>query len=162
MEVRSNSVLDFQKYEELVDAFQNLMIENQEISEIKLGPDKWTLKEMVWHLIDSASNNHQRFIRLQIDKKISLPGYDAEEWVSISNIQNLDYSFVVGFWRMYNKFLLNLIKGIKPKSMKNVWKTINGGENTLEFLIDDYFAHMKLHFQMFIDRKQEIEKSKKA
>jgi len=83
-------VLDFQKYEELVDAFENLMIENQEFSEIKLGPDKWTLKEIVWHLIDSASNNHQRFIRLQIDRKIALPGYEAEEWVSISNIQDLE------------------------------------------------------------------------
>ena len=117
------------------------------------------MKEIVGHLIDSASNNHQRFVRLQIDRKISLPGYEAEKWVGTSNIQNLDYRFVVDFWRMYNQFLLNLIQGIKPKSMKNVWRTINGEESTLEFLIDDYFAHMKLHYEMFIERKQEIEKS---
>ena len=159
MEVRSNSVLDYRKYEELVDAFENLMIENQKISDVKLGRDKWTLKEIVGHLIDSASNNHQRFVRLQIDQTISLPGYEAEEWVRTSNIQNLNYSFVVGFWGMYNRFLLNLIKGIKPTSMKNIWKTIDGKDNTLEFLIDDYFAHMKLHFKMFIERQQEIEKS---
>lgn len=152
-------MLDFRKCEELVDAFEKLMIEKQKLSEVKLGPDKWTLKEIVGHLIDSASNNHQRFVRLQIDREISLQGYNAEEWVSVSNIQKLDYSFVVGFWRMYNKFLLNLIQGIDPKSMRNVWKTINGEEKTLEFLIDDYFAHMKLHFQMFIERQQEIEKT---
>jgi hypothetical protein len=151
---------DFQKHEELVDAFEKLMIQNQELSEVKLDPDKWTLKEIVGHLIDSASNNHQRFVRLQIDQKVSLPGYDAEAWASTSNIQNLDYKFVVGFWKMYNKYLLNLIKGMKPECMKNVWKTTDGEEITLSFLIDDYFAHMKLHFQMFTQRLQEIQKSK--
>jgi hypothetical protein len=129
------------------------------MSEVKLGPDKWSLKEIVGHLIDSASNNHQRFARLQIEKTISLPGYDAEEWVNNSNIQNLDFDFVVGFWKTYNYFLLNLIKGIEPKNMKNIWKTINGEEHTLEFLIDDYFVHMELHLQMFIERMKEIEKS---
>ena len=153
-------MLDYEKYEKMVDDFETLMIKNRDISEIKLGPDKWTLKEIVGHLIDSASNNHQRFVRLQIDNEITLSGYGAEEWVSLSNIQNLDYSFVVGFWKMYNKFLINLIKNIKPPSMQNVWKIKNGEEYTLKFLIEDYFTHMKSHFQMFIDRQQEIEKSK--
>lgn len=152
-------MLNYPKYEKLIDSFENLMVENKKISEIKLGPDKWTLKEIVGHLIDSASNNHQRFVRLQLDQTISLPGYGAEEWVSNSNIQNLDYDFVINFWKLYNQFLLNLIKGINPNSMNNIWKTVEGEEHTLEFLIDDYFAHMELHFQMFIDRKQEIEVS---
>lgn len=152
-------MLNYRKYKELIDAFEVLMIENQKISEVKLGPDKWSLKEIVGHLIDSASNNHQRFARLQIEQTISLPGYDAEEWLNNSNIQNLDFNFVVGFWKAYNYFLLNLIKGIEPKNMKNIWKTINGEEHTLEFLIDDYFVHMEQHLQMFIERMKEIEKS---
>jgi hypothetical protein len=153
-------MLDYKKYEKIVDDFENLMIKNQNISEVKLGPDKWTLKEIVGHLIDSASNNHQRFVRLQIDKKITLTGYDAEEWVRLSNIQNLDYRFVVGFWKMYNKYLINLIKTINPISMKNVWKIKGGEEYNLGFLIEDYFIHMQSHFQMFIDRQQEIENLK--
>ncbi len=153
-------MLDYKKYEKIVDDFEKLMIMNQNISDVKLGLDKWTLKEIVGHLIDSASNNHQRFVRLQIDKVIELPGYSAEEWVSISNIQNLDYSFLVGFWKMYNKFLINLIKNIKPISMKNVWRIKDGEEYTLKFLIEDYFTHMNSHYQMFIDRQKEIKKSK--
>jgi hypothetical protein len=149
---------DFKQYEELVDTFENLMIENEKLSEIQLGPDKWTLKEIVGHLIDSASNNHQRFVRLQTAQKVALPGYEAEQWVSVSNIQDLDYTFVVGFWKMYNRFLLNLIKGIKPTCMKNVWVTKDGEEITLGFLIDDYFAHMKLHLEMFSERQQEIQR----
>jgi len=152
-------MLNIKKYEELVDAFEKLMIENQEASEVKLGPDKWTLKEIAGHLIDSASNNHQRFVRLQIDRQISLPGYEAEEWIKTSNIQKLDYNFVVNFWRMYNDFLLNLIRGIKPESLNNVWIT-KDDELSLGFLIDDYFCHMEKHLQMFVERKQEIEASK--
>jgi hypothetical protein len=91
--------------------------------------------------------------------KIIFPVYDAEEWIGISNVQNLDYIFVVVFWKMYNKYLLNLIKGIKPITMNNVWKNEDGKEYTLRFLIEDYFAHMKLHIQMFIDKQQKIEKS---
>ncbi len=153
-------MLDYKKYEKIVDDFEKLMIMNQNISDVKLGLDKWTLKEIVGHLIDSASNNHQRFVRLQIDKEITLPGYGAEEWVSLSNIQNLDYSFLIGFWKMYNKFLINLIKNIKPISMKNVWRIKDGEEYTLKFLIEDYFTHMNSHYQMFIDRQKEIKKSK--
>ncbi len=153
-------MLEFEKYEELVDTFENLMIENRGISEIKLGPEKWTLKEIVGHLIDSASNNHQRFVRLQLGQTITLPGYGAEEWVAVSNMPHLDYLFVVRFWKMYNKYLLNIIKGIKPKSIENTWKTVDGKEKSLGFLIDDYYAHMKLHLKMFVERKEEIEKSK--
>ena len=154
-------MLDFKKYAELVDAFEKLMLESRELSEIRLGPDKWTLKEMVGHLIDSASNNHQRFVRLQIDRKITLPGYEAEQWVGVSNLQNLNYRFVVQFWRIYNDYLLNLIEGIKPESMNNVWVPADD-EMSLEFLIDDYYAHMKMHYQMFLERKQEIEASRKT
>ncbi len=153
-------MIDYKTYEKIVDDFEILMIQNQNISEVKLGPSKWTLKEIVGHLIDSASNNHQRFVRLQIDNKVTFPGYGAEEWVRLSNIQNLDYRFVVGFWKMYNQFLINLIKRIKPLNMQNVWKTNAGQEYTLELLIEDYFTHMKSHYQMFIDRQQEIEELK--
>ncbi len=153
-------MLDCQKYAKLVNDFENLMMRNQNIAEVKLGPDKWTLKEIVGHLIDSASNNHQRFMRLQIDERISLPGYDAEAWVGLSNVQNLDYGFVVAFWEMYNQFLVNLIESIAPVHMQNRWETEDGKAYALGFLIEDYFDHMKLHFQMFIDRQREIERSK--
>ena len=154
-------MLNFQKYEALVESFEKLMVESLEIAEVRLGPDKWTLKDMVGHLIDSASNNHQRFVRLQIDRKITIPGYEAEEWVGASNIPSLSYQFLVGFWRMYNDYLLNLIRGIKPESMKNVWVPADD-EMTLEFLIDDYYTHMDMHRKMFTERKQEIEASKKT
>jgi hypothetical protein len=33
----------------------------------KPAPDKWSKKEILGHLIDSAANNHQRFIRAQYE-----------------------------------------------------------------------------------------------
>jgi hypothetical protein len=61
-------MLDYKVYEKMLEDFEKLMIRNQNISEVKIGSDQWTLKEIVGHLIDSASNNHERFVRLQIDK----------------------------------------------------------------------------------------------
>ena len=52
-----------------IESFEILMTRNADLADIRLAPDKWTLKEMIAHLIDSASNNHQRFVRLQLDRK---------------------------------------------------------------------------------------------
>src|SRR5262249_11867168 len=46
-------------------------------------PGKWSKKEIIGHLIDSAANNHQRFIRLQLNQRIEIPGYDGDDWVRV-------------------------------------------------------------------------------
>ena len=112
---------------------------------------------MIGHLIDSASNNHQRFIRLQLQKKLELPGYEAEEWKQISSVDELDYRFLVDFWKSYNEYLIYIIKSIKQSCLTHVWKSENG-EKTLEFLVKDYFEHVKWHIDLFEKRVEEINK----
>jgi hypothetical protein len=58
-----------------IDSFGTLMLESEPLADIRLAPDKWTLKEMVGHLVDSAANNHQRFIRLQFEAVLVFPKY---------------------------------------------------------------------------------------
>ena len=53
----------------------------------KPAPNKWSKKEILGHLIDSAANNHQRFMRLQLQTEISLPGYDQDDWVRLNHYQ---------------------------------------------------------------------------
>ena len=50
---------------------------------IRPAPGKWSKKEILGHLIDSAANNHQRFVRLPITPVLNLPGYDGDEWVRV-------------------------------------------------------------------------------
>jgi hypothetical protein len=144
------------QYKEIVERFYKLMCENIKIADIKLTQDKWTLKEMVGHLIDSASNNHQRFIRLQIDERVTLPGYEAEAWNSITKIKSFNYKSLIDLWKLYNDYLLHILDVMDPKCLKNIWISANG-DKELEFIIKDYFRHLEWHEDLFKERVKELE-----
>ena len=54
----------------------------------KSSPEKWSTKEIIGHLIDSASNNHQRFVRAQFSDDLVFPGYQKDEWIAVQHYQN--------------------------------------------------------------------------
>ena len=111
---------------------------------------------MVGHLIDSASNNHQRFIRLQIDEEINFPAYDPEQWKDSSKIYKFEFIELINLWKSYNYFLLHLIKNIDVKNYNNKL-IINDEEMTLKFIIEDYFGrHMDWHIELYKKRIEEI------
>src|SRR5207244_1061201 len=55
---------------------------------LRPAPGKWSKKEILGHLVDSAANNHQRFVRLQLTSRVDLPGYDGDEWVRVQRYQD--------------------------------------------------------------------------
>lgn len=143
------------EYRLILINFRKLMDQYSDISDVRLSGDKWTLKEMVAHLVDSASNNHQRFIRMQITPELEFPGYDEEEWKNTTEISGYDYSKIVTLWDNLNDFLLYIIENINTDSLDHVWrrgKTVY----TLDSLVRDYFSHMQIHLKMFEDRIDEI------
>jgi hypothetical protein len=142
-----------------LDSFWTLMTENEPLADIRLAPDKWTLKEMIAHLIDSASNNHQRFIRLQLEAALVFPKYDAEEWKNVTRIQSFDYQTLVTLWKSYNALILHLIENMNPATLGHVWRR-EDKDISLETLIHDYFAHVELHRELFIERAAEIKAEK--
>ncbi|MFQ3621709.1 MAG: hypothetical protein SNJ78_12295 [Spirochaetales bacterium] len=145
----------FKEYQAQIESFHQLMLENQDISDVKLGEDKGTLKEMVGHLIDSASNNHQRFMRLQLVDTLTFPPYDAEEWRKVSQVADLDYRFLATFWKQYNAFLLHLIQHMDPATLDHCW-VVKEERKPLNFLVKDYFRHLSWHVDLFKQRVQEI------
>ena len=140
-----------------IESFEALMTENRNLADIRLAPDKWTLKEMISHLIDSASNNHQRFIRLQLEPVLVFPKYDAEEWKNATKIASFDYATLVALWKTYNALLMHLIENMNPAALSHVWRR-DDKDISLEALIHDYFAHMELHRTMFEERVEEIKR----
>jgi hypothetical protein len=147
--------MDTAAFRAQVDAFEALMNDSARLADTRLAPDKWTLKEMVAHLVDSASNNHQRFVRLQLESALVFPRYDAEEWRSVTAIGPFGYADAVTLWKSYNLLLLHLIEGVNPAALGHVWRR-EDGDVTLEALIVDYFAHMELHRQLFVERVGEL------
>jgi len=142
-------------YRKLIDDVFVLMGSAADIASIKLSEDKWTLAEMTGHLIDSASNNHQRFIRLQLESTLIFPAYDAEDWRRASKISVYGYTEVVSFWRQYNLFLLHLVANIDESCLSNFWQ-IGDERKTLRFLVEDYYAHLAWHLRLFVERIREI------
>src|SRR5262245_37369416 len=67
------------------------------------APDRWTIKEVVGHLIDSAANNHQRFVRVQFVRPLAFPKYEQNDWVRSQNYNARDWQELIDLWVAYNR-----------------------------------------------------------
>ena len=131
---------------------------DNEIASKRPGTDRWTLKEIVGHLIDSASNNHQRFVRLQIADELIFPGYgkDNSKWLEIEKYNELNFSDIILLWKQYNVLIGNIIKGVDESKLENYWIKSDGDKTTLKYLMIDYVRHIKEHVKHFEETLKEI------
>ena len=118
--------------------------------ERKPAPGKWSKKEILGHLIDSATNNHQRFIRVQFENKPTI-FYDQDNWVHYNHYNDLPTKQLIRFWTIYNKHLVEVIKRIPEENLLNQCKMKNGKYVTLDFLINDYVVHVEHHIRQIFD-----------
>jgi hypothetical protein len=124
----------------------------EHVAEIKLKTNIWSLKEILGHLVDSASNNHQRFIRLQEGNLVHYPVYHQEFWVQVQHYSSFDWDTLIQLWFNYNQLLLHVIKHMQDDTLQNTWQ-IEGKSLTLQWLVQDYFRHLFHHMQQFEERK---------
>ena len=113
----------------------------------------WSIKEITGHLIDSASNNHQRFVRLQLLELLTFPDYgqDNIHWVRIQNYQNRTWDELLGLWRHYNIQLAYIIRSVDPSCLNHVWQLDAENKVTLFDLIADYLRHLEVHLDQITD-----------
>jgi len=117
---------------------------------VRPAPGKWSKKEILGHLVDSAANNHQRFVRLQLTPRLELPGYDGDAWVSLQHYQDRPWQDLIDLWLMYNTQLAEVIRYVDPKALRNVWRAPDGKDQNLEFIIRDYLVHMQHHLDQIL------------
>jgi hypothetical protein len=127
------------------------------------GADSWTPKEIVGHLIDSASNNHGRFVRAQFTDELIFPGYEQEEWVSAQRYREEPWPQLIELWKHYNLHLLHVMSVAPEEKLKQprtrhsldkiAWQVVDANQTaTLEYLMIDYIGHLKSHLrQIFPD-----------
>jgi hypothetical protein len=112
-----------------------------------LVPGRWTRKEELGHLIDSASNNHMRFVRATLDGTYEGPGYAQNEWVDLHGYRDLPWTMLVEFWRGYNDLLAHVVARIPDEGLNASCRIGGGDPVTLGFVIEDYVRHLRHHLQ---------------
>jgi hypothetical protein len=108
---------------------------------------KWSPKQILGHLIDSATNNHHRFVRAQIEKSLQMPGYTQNDWVATQSYQDRSWDDLVTLWTAYNFHILHLIVTAPEEHLNIPCRVAGDLEGTLEFLMIDYVAHMEHHLK---------------
>jgi hypothetical protein len=108
--------------------------------------DKWSKKEILGHLCDSATNNHHRFIRIQFEEQpfVVVP-YKQNDWVAIQDYQNMPTNEAIEFWTAINRQIVRVISRIPEEKLSYLCDVGNNKFFTLTELIEDYLKHMEHH-----------------
>jgi hypothetical protein len=115
--------------------------------EHKPDPARWSPKEELGHLLDSAVNNHQRIVRSQMEDKLTLPGYEQNRWVAIHGYHERDWQELISLWHAINRQLLRAAESVPDSAWSYTLRVGSSEPMTLEFVFDDYVAHMVHHLK---------------
>lgn len=118
-----------------------------------------SIKMLLGHLIDSASNNHQRMVRLQYAPRVGysipngergllvFPDYTQNNnlWLQLQDYQNEDWNTLVQLWKFYNLHIIQVIQSVDESKLNNYWLDYEGNQVTLHDMIVGYTGHLELH-----------------
>ena len=130
----------------LTNASASLISISAEDAAYQSASGKWSKKQELGHLVDSACNNHQRIVRAQIEHEPSLADYDGDRWVTLHDYQGMKWEQIIERWHMMNEQLVRAASAISPQSAGRRL-TVAGKSMTLGFLVKDYVDHMLHHLR---------------
>lgn len=150
------------EFEFTIESASERLLEIPEAETEKALEGGWCAKQLLGHLVDSAANNHARFVRAQMQDDLSFDGYDQEAWVRVQKYEQEAWAALVELWTEYNLHILHVIENIpndvlsKPRVRhsldKIAWQTIPANQPvTLDYFIRDYFGHLQDHLKQIFD-----------
>ena len=142
----------------VVQAAASLAAMSDEAAGRRPGPGRWSPKEVIGHLIDSAANNHQRFVRAQLQDDLVFAGYAQDAWVAVQRYQEATWQELLTLWRAYNLHIARLIEvmpvevRLRERPRHNLhelaWRPLPAGTPpTLDYFMRDYVGHLHHHLR---------------
>jgi DinB superfamily len=114
----------------------------------KPSPSRWSKKEIIGHMVDSAQSNIRRLVVAQYEEN-PLIVYNQDKWVAISNYQNYDVTGLINLWHLLNKHLAVILKNTPAEMMQRTCQTQS--LHTLEWIAEDYIKHLRHHLHQVLD-----------
>jgi hypothetical protein len=110
----------------------------------------WSKKEILGHLVDSAGNNHQRFVRLQLAPSLEFPAYQQNEWVTVQSYATERWPDIVNLWLLFNRHLLHVIRQIPEEALSRPCSI--GGQPAIPLgeVMRGYVDHLEHHLEQVL------------
>jgi hypothetical protein len=139
----------------------SLLVMTDAASAHRPAPGKWSPREVIGHLIDSASNNHQRFVRAQFQDDLVFPGYAQDGWVEAQRYQDANWRELIGLWSAFNQHLARVMESmpeavrLRLRSRHNLdeiaWSPVpRDTPTTLDYFMNDYVGHLEHHLRQIL------------
>jgi hypothetical protein len=129
---------------------QRLAAISDEDAANRSGPGRWAPKEILGHLIDSAGNNHQRFVRAQLSPSVDSPGYDQENWVAVQNYAAEPWPDLIQLWLLFNKHLLHVMRTVREDALDTPISIRGDAPVPLSHVMIDYVRHLEHHLKQIL------------
>jgi hypothetical protein len=110
----------------------------------------WARKELLGHLIDSASNNHQRWVRAQYQERMSFPRYVQDQWIAAQGYRERPWAELVELWRLYNRHLVHVMRRVPAQALANLCVVAEDEPSALGDHLVDYVVHMEHHLDQIL------------
>jgi len=123
----------------------NLVAIDEEQASTPRAAGKWSRKQVMGHLVDSAFNNHQSFVRAQLSSSLSFPGYTQDSWVTAQGYQDRSWADILRLWVEVNRHLAHVIGRISRHALVTPCSIGEGAPVTLRFVLEDYVRHLHHH-----------------
>jgi len=157
------------RFARLVDeSASRLLALSDAAAAVPRSPGKWSPKEIVGHLIDSAVNNHARFVRAQLGDDLVFDGYEQDAWVGVQRYRDQPWTELVDDWRSANRRIAAVMRAAPDAELDRVRARHNldavafapptsAEQATLGYFMRDYVAHAEHHLRQILQAPTAID-----
>lgn len=113
---------------------------------VRPAPGKWCAREVIGHLIDSACNNHRRFVLGLARQTAKWDGYEQDHWVGSQQYVTATWPDLVALWVAYNRHLEHVMRVTPPEAAAFAAESPDGtAQLSVGYLMSDYVRHLEHH-----------------